>query len=166
MFVFQSGRSTKKPFHDLLPTIACSTPRTVSCRLAEQSGSSFIPLFSSYYPRFIPVIKFAVKSSPDPKDINPLFDAKEFRSPLFQRVYQYLKLSKEGRNMDNFTFVPGSIDDDQKTCLSLMLRSVKRRYSFDSTLRRYSLLMKYLQPNVQSCANLRQNHKSMLCVPL
>ena len=28
--------------------------------------------------------------------------------------------------MDNFTFVPGNIDEDQPKCLSLMLRSVKR----------------------------------------
>ena len=28
--------------------------------------------------------------------------------------------------MDNFTFVPGNIDEDQTKCLSLMLRSVKR----------------------------------------
>lgn len=27
--------------------------------------------------------------------------------------------------MDNFTFVPGEIDDDQRTCLSLLLRFVK-----------------------------------------
>ena len=53
-----------------------------------------------------------------------MFDAKEFRSAQFQRVYQYLKLSKEGANMDTFTFVPGNIDDDKKTCLTLLLRSV------------------------------------------
>ena len=72
--------------------------------------------------------------SSDPRDINPLFDTKEFRSPKFQRVYQYLKLSKEGKNMDNFTFVPGNIDDDQTKCLSLMLRSVKRFSLFFSYL--------------------------------
>ena len=85
-------------------------------------------LFSFYLvviPTFIPVIKFAFSFFSDPRDINPLFDAKEFRSPQFQRVYQYLKLSNEGKNMDNFTFVPGNIDDDQTKCLSLMLRSVK-----------------------------------------
>ena len=32
--------------------------------------------------------------------------------------------------MDNFTFVPGNIDDDQKTCLSLMLRSVNADIHF------------------------------------
>ena len=57
-----------------------------------------------------------------------MFDVKEFRSTHFQRVYQYLKLSKQGTNMDNFTFVPGEIDDDQKTCLSLLLRSVKWKF--------------------------------------
>ncbi|KAM7432987.1 hypothetical protein ABFA07_016687 [Porites harrisoni] len=97
----QSGKSTKRLFHDLLPTVACSTPRTVSCRLATK---------------------------PDPKDINPLFDVQEFRSSQFQRVYQYLKLSKEGKNIDRFTFFPGNIDKDQKTCLSLILRSVDRLF--------------------------------------
>ena len=61
----------------------------------------------------------------DPNDFNPRMDVKEFKSPHFQRVYQYLKLSKKGENMDNFTFVPGNIDDDQRTCLTLLLRSVK-----------------------------------------
>ena len=76
--------------------------------------------------------KICLSFSSDPRDINPLFDAKEFRSPQFQRVYQYLKLSKEGKNMDNFTFVPGNIDEDQTKCLSLMLRSVKRSSLFFS----------------------------------
>ena len=67
---------------------------------------------------------YVVKFSTDPKDFNPLFDVKEFSSAQFQRVYQYLKLSEEGKNMDNFTFVPGNIDDDKKTCLSLLLRFV------------------------------------------
>ena len=67
---------------------------------------------------------YVVKFSTDPKDFNPLFDVKEFRSAQFQRVYQYLKLSKEGKNMDNFTFVPGNIDNDKNTCLSLLLRFV------------------------------------------
>ena len=53
-----------------------------------------------------------------------MFDVKESRSEQFQRVYQYLKLSKEGANIDNFTFVPGNIDDDRKTCLTLLLRSI------------------------------------------
>ena len=80
------------------------------------------------------MIKFAFQFSSDPLDINPLFDAKEFRSPQFQRVYQYLKLSKEGKSMDSFTFVPSDIDDDQTKCLSLMLRSVKRFSLFVSYL--------------------------------
>ena len=63
--------------------------------------------------------------STDPSDLNPLLDVKEFESPHFQRVYQYLKLSKEGASMDNFTFVPDTIDQDQKTCLTLLLRFVK-----------------------------------------
>ena len=67
---------------------------------------------------------FVVNFSTDPKDFNALFDVKEFRSAQFQRVYQYLKMSKEGKNMDNFTFVPGNIDDDKQTCLSLLLRFV------------------------------------------
>ena len=61
----------------------------------------------------------------DPNDFNPGLDIKEFQSPHFQRVYQYLKLSQQGVNLDNFTFVPGKIDEDQETCLSLLLRSVK-----------------------------------------
>ena len=84
--------------------------------------------------KVILAIKFAYQFSSDPRDINPLFDAKEFRSPQFQRVYQYLKLSKEGKNMDNFTFVPGNIDEDQTKCLLLMLRSVKRLSLFFSYL--------------------------------
>ena len=67
---------------------------------------------------------FVVKFSTDPKDFNPMFDDKEFRSAQFQRIYQYLKLSKEGKNMDNFIFVSDNIDDDKKTCLSLFLRFV------------------------------------------
>lgn len=51
-----------------------------------------------------------------------MLDEKEFRSQYFQRVYQYLKLSKEGANIDNFTFEPKNIDEDQKTCLTLLLR--------------------------------------------
>ncbi|XP_015765580.1 PREDICTED: E3 ubiquitin-protein ligase RNF213-like [Acropora digitifera] len=92
----QSGRSnvSKKPFYDLLPTIFCASPSTVlRCLLAK----------------------------PDPNDFNPGLDIKEFQSPHFQRVYQYLKLSKQGVNLDSFTFVPDNIDEDQKTCLSLLL---------------------------------------------
>ena len=61
----------------------------------------------------------------DPKDLNPLLDVKEFRNAPFQRVYQYLKLSSEGQNLDNFTFLPGKIDEDQRACLLLLLRFVK-----------------------------------------
>ncbi|XP_068759451.1 E3 ubiquitin-protein ligase rnf213-alpha-like isoform X4 [Montipora capricornis] len=94
----QSGRSkiSKKPFYDLLPTISCASPRKVSrCLLAKR----------------------------DPNDFNPRLDIKEFQSPHFQRVYQYLKLSQQGVNLDNFTFMPAKIDKDQKTCLSLLLRN-------------------------------------------
>ena len=96
--------------------------------------TSFVVFLSRCHPKVIPVIKFAFQFSSDPRDINPLFDAKEFRSPQFQRVYQYLKLSREGKNMDNFTFVPGNIDEDQTKCLSLMLRSVKCFSFFVSSL--------------------------------
>ena len=94
----------------------------------------FVLLSSRCLSKVILAIKFAYQFSSDPRDINPLFDAKEFRSPQFQRVYQYLKLSKEGKNMDNFTFVPGNIDEDQTKCLLLMLRSVKRLSLFFSYL--------------------------------
>ncbi|PFX19443.1 E3 ubiquitin-protein ligase RNF213 [Stylophora pistillata] len=87
---------SKRPFYDLLPTIECQTPRTVLCRFAD---------------------------TPDKKDFNPLFDVKEFRNAPFQRVYQYLKLSNEGKSLDNFTFSPGDVDDDQRTCLVLLLRN-------------------------------------------
>ncbi|XP_068735057.1 LOW QUALITY PROTEIN: E3 ubiquitin-protein ligase rnf213-alpha-like [Montipora capricornis] len=85
---------SRGPFYDFLPTISCTSPRTVSCNL---------------------------QAKPDPNDFNPRMDDKEFKNPHFQRVYQYLKLSKKGENMDNFTFVPGNIDNDQKTCLALLL---------------------------------------------
>ena len=94
----------------------------------------FVLLLFRCVSKVILAIKFAYQFSSDPRDINPLFDAREFRSPQFQRVYQYLKLSKEGKNMDNFTFVPGNIDEDQTKCLSLMLRSVKRLSLFFSYL--------------------------------
>ncbi|XP_022806308.1 E3 ubiquitin-protein ligase rnf213-alpha-like [Stylophora pistillata] len=92
----QPGKCTmsKRSFYDLLPTIECKTPRTVLCRLAD---------------------------TPDLQDCNPLFDVKEFRNAPFQRVYQYLKLSKEGKSLDNFTFSPGNVDEDRKTCLMLLL---------------------------------------------
>lgn len=80
----------------------------------------FVPL--SYFKKVRHVIIFIVKFLTDPNNFNPLFDVREFRGPQFQRVYQYLKLSKEGADLDNFTFVPGNIDGDQKTCLTLLLR--------------------------------------------
>ncbi|XP_022796392.1 E3 ubiquitin-protein ligase rnf213-alpha-like isoform X2 [Stylophora pistillata] len=94
----QAGKSTmsKRPFYDLLPNIECQTPRTVLCRLADTQ---------------------------DKKDCNPLFDVKEFRNAPFQRVYQYLKLSSEGKGLDKFTFSPADVDEDQRTCLVLLLRN-------------------------------------------
>ncbi|RMX46188.1 hypothetical protein pdam_00007847 [Pocillopora damicornis] len=94
----QSGKSTmsKRPFYDLLPTIECQTPRIVLSRLAD---------------------------TPDKQDCNPLFDVTEFRNAPFQRVYQYLKLLNEERTVDNFTFSPGNVDEDQSTCLMLLLRN-------------------------------------------
>ena len=62
----------------------------------------------------------------DKHDYNPLFDVKEFRNPPFQRVYQYLKLSNEGENLDNFTFSPENVDEDRWKCLMLILRFVAR----------------------------------------
>ena len=49
--------------------------------------------------------------------------------------------------MDNFTFAPGDIDDDQTKCLSLMLRSVKRfrfTFSFYLTLSRSELVVSFV----------------------
>ena len=62
--------------------------------------------------------------STDPRNLNPLFDMKEFQSAQFQRAFQYLKLSNEGKSLDSFTFVPGHVDDDPNTCLDLLLRLV------------------------------------------
>ena len=134
----------KRPFYDLLPTIECDTPRTVQCRLAVNPGmqicrctkrgsyylekvlncsnnnsSSVCNLYSLVLDGLV-LISFI-----DPNDFNPLFDVKEFRNAPFQRVYQYLKLSSQGKSLDNFTFKPGNIDDDQRTCLMLLLRYVK-----------------------------------------
>ena len=83
----------------------------------------------------------------DPKDFNPGLDIKEFQSPHFQRVYQYLKLSQQGVNLDNFTFVPEKIDKDKKTCLSLLLRSVKEECVHAEILQ--------IRPRLQSLGNCR-----------
>ena len=83
----------------------------------------------------------------DPNDFNPGLDIKEFQSPHFQRVYQYLKLSQQGANLDNFTFVQGKIDKDKKTCLSLLLRSVKEECVHAKIL--------HIRPRLQSSGDCR-----------
>ena len=125
-FQRQSGKSTmsKRPFYDLLPTIECQTPRTVLCRLANTPG---ISLRFSFKQQSVADSKVSfLEFFPDKQDCNPLFDVEEFRNAPFQRVYQYLKLSIEGKSFDNFTFSPGNVDEDQRTCLRLLLRCVAR----------------------------------------
>ena len=113
---------SKRPFYDLLPTIECETPRTVQCRLAENPG---MQIYLSIMLQILVLDSFFVICFTDPKDLKPMFDVKEFRNAPCQRVYQYLKLSNEGKSLDNFTFSPGDVDEDRKACLMLLLRFVK-----------------------------------------
>ena len=123
-FQRQSGKSTmsKRPFYDLLPTIQCQTPRTVLCRLEDTPGIELRFYFK--HQLVVDSIVSFLEFFPDKQDCNPLFDVKEFRNTPFQRVYQYLKLLNEGKSLDNFTFSPRNVDEDQMTCLMLLLRFV------------------------------------------
>lgn len=115
----------KGPFYDLLPTIECDTPTTVQNRLAENQGIQIDR--SAKPPSWVPK-KLKRNNQVHPNNFNPLLDVKEFRNEPFQRVYQYLKLSSrdsKGKSLDNFTFLPEEIDEDQETCLMVLLRFVK-----------------------------------------
>ncbi len=49
-------------------------------------------------------------------------DEFEFKSPMFQRVFQYLRRHIDRLPLDSFQYNSGSVEGDQKTCLDLLLR--------------------------------------------
>ena len=52
-----------------------------------------------------------------------LMDFEEFRSPSYQRVYQYLRRHTMGSNLDAFAFT-GQVEGDSNDCLNMILQYV------------------------------------------
>ena len=50
-----------------------------------------------------------------------LFDEATFKSPPFQRVYQYLRRHEEGESLDSFLFNNG-VEGNTYECLAVLLR--------------------------------------------
>ena len=48
-------------------------------------------------------------------------DSREFRSPVFQRVYQYLRRHMEHISLDTFSYMPESVEGKPVECLQILL---------------------------------------------
>ena len=49
-------------------------------------------------------------------------DMREFKSPGWQRVYQYLCRHIEGKKLDSFSYTSGSVEGTVAECLQVLLR--------------------------------------------
>ena len=49
-------------------------------------------------------------------------DDKEFRSPCFQRVYQYLKRHITFAPLDRFSYTPELVEGNHIECLQVLLK--------------------------------------------
>ncbi|XP_060586365.1 E3 ubiquitin-protein ligase rnf213-alpha-like [Ruditapes philippinarum] len=83
------------PMLNILPDLTCRSPQE---SLQIYSGEQF----------------------KDYKDSDQLFDEKQFRSPVFQRTFQYLLRLDQGRQLDDVK--PDNPEEDPQTCLQTLLR--------------------------------------------
>ncbi|KAH3735719.1 hypothetical protein DPMN_042254 [Dreissena polymorpha] len=86
------------PMFDILPDVTCRSPEE---SFGVYSGDARI-------------------KPTDFKMTDQLFDEKKFRSPVFQRTFQYLQRLDSGKVMNDVN--PGSPEGDPKSCLQVLLR--------------------------------------------
>ena len=51
-----------------------------------------------------------------------VMDEEEFKSEAYQRVYQYLRLHVMNHNLDQFSYIKGSIEGSTSDCLQVILK--------------------------------------------
>ena len=91
----------------LLPSVECVSPRylnTVQQLQGKVMDGSQSQSFSLLVANYVPM------------------DEAEFRSPTYQRVYQYLRRHIARINLDRFSYQSGSVEGSTDICLQVMLR--------------------------------------------
>ncbi|XP_070580815.1 E3 ubiquitin-protein ligase RNF213-like [Ptychodera flava] len=89
-----------QPFFTILPTVSCRSPRETRDLESIKANNELDGTMQN----------------------DPLMDDQEFRSPAFQRAYQYLVRKAKGANLDFFDFEEGKIEGDHVQCLDVFLR--------------------------------------------
>ena len=74
----------------------------------------------SYNPHMNISLLYLVKYSIDPAKV--LMNATLFKSPQYQRVYQYLRRHKADQDLDNFKYRNNSVEGKAVDCLEIFLR--------------------------------------------
>ncbi|XP_033105070.1 E3 ubiquitin-protein ligase RNF213-like [Anneissia japonica] len=93
------GRSSKDTFFESLPTVLCRPPKETHRKEFEKSQQQLPEGFH-----------------------DPLMDVLEFRSPKFQRPYQYLARLDQEILLDAFTFNRRKLHGNHVDCLATLLR--------------------------------------------
>ncbi|XP_026723315.1 E3 ubiquitin-protein ligase rnf213-alpha-like [Athene cunicularia] len=87
----------EEKFLNLFPTVECVSPQRVLELLEDPSSVSPAKLREEQ------------------------FDRTKLKSDVFQRSYQYLSRYKQNKNLDHFTFTPGSIEGTERECLACLM---------------------------------------------
>ncbi|KAM9258624.1 E3 ubiquitin-protein ligase rnf213-alpha-like [Morus bassanus] len=120
----------EEEFLDLFPTVECVSPLRVLDLLGDPSS--------------VPPVELREEQ----------FDRDKLNSEVFQRSYQYLRRYKQKENLDNFTFVPGTIEGTEKECLACLIEFCGRNNPSWTELSNFTHFLNF---------QLRKCEKSVFC---
>ena len=100
---------------DLLPSVKCVSPKDVAKKMKMGAEGMREKLASSV------CVSGFLSISVVPSEV--LMDVQEYKSPTYQRVYQYLKRHFKETNLDHFSYT-GEIEGTPVDCLEVILRYV------------------------------------------
>ncbi|XP_019643756.1 PREDICTED: E3 ubiquitin-protein ligase rnf213-alpha-like [Branchiostoma belcheri] len=130
--IVETSNSCYVPFVGFLPSATCRAPNeilaletNVEQRTAEECGAQ-----------------------------DPIMDATLFSTEEFQRPYHYLRHWEAGKDLDNFTFIPGSVSNNHADFLKIVLRHCGIKDPSWAELRHFLSFLNY---------QLRDYEQSVFC---
>ncbi|XP_074936539.1 E3 ubiquitin-protein ligase rnf213-alpha-like, partial [Phalacrocorax aristotelis] len=123
----------EEKFLDLFPTVECASPLRVLDLLGD--------------PTSVPPVELREEQ----------FDRDKLNSEVFQRSYQYLSRYKLKKNLDRFTFVPGTIAGTGKECLACLMEFCGRSNPSWTELSNFTHFLNF---------QLRKCENSVFCSPV
>ena len=112
-----SAASRTITLYKLLPSVECVSPRYLqSTKQLQGKNASLYHCDIMYMSTVSVCVDVHVTANCVP------MDETMYRSPAYQRVYQYLRRHIRQMSLDRFRYIRGSVEGSKEDCLEIMLQ--------------------------------------------